>query len=140
MGNLNDFFNKEFKENLDYMSLEVGEMNVIYKQYIEFKNEYEEFSSMINKKKEDLYNSQNYEKWDIHPSKKMDINTFKLNKKLAFENMLHKENKLLNEEKKRVCATIYKMNKQYENLMKVHDITIQKIYESMKKSVKIDFD
>ena len=94
---------------------------------------------MINKRKEDLFNSQNYEKWELHPSKMNDINTFKLNKKLAFENMLYKENKLLKEEKKRICVTIYKMNKQFDKLMKIHDERIQKIYDSMNKNIKISF-
>ena len=135
-----DFFNKEFKEYFSYMALEVNEISSIYKKYIEFKKEYEEFSSIINKRKEDLYNSQNYDKWDIHPSKQNDLNTFKLNKKLAFENMLYKENLLLKEEKKRVCVTITKMKRQYDKLMKIHDGKIQNIYDSLKKSIKIGFD
>ena len=138
-GKQSEFFNKEFKEYFNYMALEVNEMSSIYKKYIEFKKEYEDFSSMINKRKEDLFNSQNYEKWEMHPSKINDINTFKLNKKLAFENMLYKENKLLKEEKKRVCVTIYKMNKQYDKLMKIHDERIQKIFDSMNKNIKISF-
>ena len=138
-GKQSEFFNKEFKEYFSYMALEVNEMSSIYKKYIEFKKEYEDFSSMINKRKEDLFNSQNYEKWELHPSKMNDINTFKLNKKLAFENMLYKENKLLKEEKKRICVTIYKMNKQFDKLMKIHDERIQKIYDSMNKNIKISF-
>ena len=89
-GRQSEFLNKEVKECINYMALEVNEMSSVFKKYIEFKKEYEDFSSMINKRKEDLFNSQNYEKWGLHPSKQNDINTFKLNKKLAFENMLYK--------------------------------------------------
>ena len=71
---------------------------------------------------------------------KNDINSLKLNKKLAFENMLYKENILLSQEKKRVFVAIFKMNKQYDKLLKMHDERIHKMYDSMKKSVKIDFD
>jgi hypothetical protein len=137
--NQNDFFNKQFKENFNYMSLEADEMNLIFKKYYEFKNEYEEFSSMINKKKEDLFNSKNYQKWEVEPGKEKDIPTFKDNKKLAFENMLYKENLLLKEEKKRICATIHIMRKQYNKLMKLHNKQIKEINDSMKKKVKIDF-
>ena len=138
-GNQSDFFNKQFKENFNYMALEADEMNLIFKKYYEFKNEYEEFSSMINKKKEDLFNSKNYQKWEVEPGKEKDIPTFKDNKKLAFENMLYKENLLLKEEKKRICATIHKMRKQYNKLMKLHNKQIKEINDSMKKKVKIDF-
>ncbi len=138
-GNQSDFFNKQFKENFNYMALEADEMNLIFKKYYEFKNEYEEFSSMINKKKEDLFNSKNYAKWEVEPGKEKDIPSFKDNKKLAFENMLYKENFLLKEEKKRICATIHKMKKQYNKLMKLHNIQIKEINDSMKKKVKIDF-
>ena len=140
IGKQSDFFNKYFKENLSYMTLETSEMDIVYKKYIEYKKEYEEFSALIHRKKESLYNSQNYEKWDIHPIMKDDINSLKLNKKLAFENMLYKENILLSQEKKRVYVAIYKMNKQYDKLLKMHDERIQKMYDSMKKSIKIDFD
>ena len=47
-----EYFNKEFKETFNYLGLEIDAMNSIYKKYIEFKNEYETFTSMINKKKE----------------------------------------------------------------------------------------
>jgi hypothetical protein len=138
-GNQSDYFNKQFKENFNYMALEADEMNLIFKKYYEFKNEYEEFSSMINKKKEDLFNNRNYSKWDVEPGKEKDIPTFKDNKKLAFENMLYKENLLLKEEKKRICATIHIMRKQYNKLMKLHNKQIKEINDSMKKKVKIDF-
>ena len=140
IGKQSDFFNKYFKESLSYMTLETSEMDTVYKKYIEFKKEYEEFTALIHKKKESLYNSQNYEKWDIHPIMKDDINSLKLNKKLAFENMLYKENILLSQEKKRVFVAIFKMNKQFDKLLKMHDERIHKMYDSMKKSVKIDFD
>lgn len=53
--------------------------------------------------------------------------------------MLYKENLLLKEEKKRICATIHKMRKQYNKLMKLHNKQIKEINDSMKKKVKIDF-
>ena len=140
IGKQSDFFNKYFKESLSYMTLETSEMDTVYKKYIEFKKEYEEFTALIHKKKESLYNSQNYEKWDVHPIMKDDINSLKLNKKLAFENMLYKESILLSQEKKRVFVAIFKMNKQFDKLLKMHDERIHKMYDSMKKSVKIDFD
>ena len=128
-----DFFNIEFKETINYMALELDEMNSLYKNYTQFKSEYEEFNIMINRKKENLFNSQNFDKWDIEPSMKKDINNLKLNKKLAFKYMLYKENNLLKHEKKRICVTIYKMNKQYDKLIQFQSKKIQKINEDIKK-------
>ena len=137
-GNQRDCFIKDFKENIDYMSIEIDEMNLIFKKYNEYKNEYENFSSMINKKKENLFNTKNYEKWEIHPDKQKDFETFKSNKELAFGNMLYKENRLLKEEKKRIAVTIFKMNKQYDKLMEMHKVKVQQIFDSI-KSITINF-
>ena len=46
---------------------------------MEFKNEYEDFSSMINKKKEDLFNTKNIERWEVEPGTEKEIESFKDN-------------------------------------------------------------
>ena len=121
------------------MALEIDGMNLIYKTYFDYKEEYKEYNLMVSEKKEELFNSQNYEKWEVQPGTEDTINSFKDNKKVAFEKMLYKENLLLNEERKRLIVTIYKMNKQFDKLMKIQNEKMKNIYESLKKAIKIEF-
>ena len=134
-----EYFNEEFRENFNFMALEIDGMNLIYQNYFDFKSEFIEYNSMINERKIELFNSQNYEKWGVKPGTEDTINSFKDNKKEAFEKMLYKENLLLNEERKRLVVTIYKMNRQFDKLMKLQNEKIKNIYESLKKAIKIEF-
>ena len=134
-----EYFNKDFKETLNYLGLEINEMNLIYKKYNEYKNEYETFTSLVNKKKEQLFTSKNIDKWSVEPGTEEDIPTFLDDKKTAFEKMLYKETNLLKEEKKRIAGTIYLMNKQFDKLMKNQSERIKKLYESIKENAKLIF-
>ena len=134
------FFNEDFRENFNYMTMEFDSMNLLYKKYNEFKKEYEEFSSMINKRKEDLFSSKNYEKWGLQPGTEKSLNSFKNNKKEAFEYMLFRENLLLIEEKKRINITVYKMKKQFDKLMKMQSDKIQNLYDIMTNKLKIELN
>ena len=134
-----EYFNKDFKETINYLGLEINEMNLIYKKYTEYKNEYETFTSLVNKKKEQLFTSKNIDKWSVEPGTEEDIPTFLDDKKTAFEKMLYKETILLKEEKKRIAGTIHLMNKQFDKLMKNQNERIKKFYESIKENATIIF-
>ena len=139
LGKQSDYFNIDFRETFNYIGLEISQMNLIFKKYVEYKNEYETFTSMINKKKEQLFNSKKIENWSVEPGTEEDIPSFLNDKKLAFEKMLFKENILLKEEKKRIACTIYLMNKQFDKLMKNQNERIKKYYESIKENSNIIF-
>ena len=134
-----EYFNKEFKETFSYLGAEVNEMNLVYKKYVEFKNEYESFTNLVNKKKEDLFTSKKYQNWNVEPGTEDDIPTYKDDKKIAFEKMCYKENYLLKEEKKRVCASIHFMNKQFDKLMRNESARMQKYFDSVKENSKLIF-
>ena len=134
-----EYFNKEFKETFSYLGAEVNEMNSVYKKYVEFKNEYESFTNLVNKKKEDLFTSKKYQNWNVEPGTEDDIPTYKDDKKIAFEKMCYRENYLLKEEKKRVCASIHFMNKQFDKLMRNESIRMQKYFISVQENSKLIF-
>ena len=50
--------------------------------------------------------------------------------------MLYKETILLREEKKRICATIYLMNKQFDKLLKNQNENIKIYYDTIIKNSK----
>ena len=131
-----EYFNKDFKETFNYYGLGISEMNSIFKKYTEFKNEYETFTSMINKKKEKLFASKAIEKWGVEPGTEDDIPNYLDNKDVAYEKMLFRETTLLKEEKKRICATVYLMNKQFDKLIKYQNENIKAYYDSILKNAK----
>ena len=139
VGKQSDYFNKDFKETFNYIGLEISQMNLIFKQYVEYKNEYETFTNMINKKKEQLFASKKIENWNVEPGTEEDIPTFIDDIQMAFEKMLYKENILLREEKKRIACTIYLMNKQFDKLMKNQNERIKNYYESVKENSNVIF-
>jgi hypothetical protein len=138
-GKQSEYFNKDFKETFSYLALETNEMNSLFKKYTEFKTEYETFTNLVNKKKEQLFSSKKIENWSVEPGTEEDIPSFIDDKKVAFEKMLYKETILLKEEKKRIACTIYLMNKQFDKLMKKQNERIKKYYESIKENAKTIF-
>ena len=131
-----EYFHKDFKETFYYYGLGINEMNTIFKKYTDFKNEYETFTSIVNKKKEKLFTTKTIDKWGVEPGTEDDIPNYLDNKEVAFEKMLYKETILLREEKKRICATIYLMNKQFDKLLKNQNENIKIYYDSIIKNSK----
>ena len=134
-----EFFIKDFKENFNYLNMEMNEMTLIFKKYTEFKNDYEVFTEMIYQKKEKLFASKKIENWNVEPGTEEDIQSFIDDKKVAFEKMLYKENIFLKEEKKRVTSSIYLMNKQFDKLMKNQSERLKKFYDSLNNKSTIIF-
>ena len=134
-----EYFNKDFRETFNFLGIGISEMNTIFKKFLEYKNEYETFTSMINKKKEKLFNSKNIEKWGVEPGTEEDIPNYLDNKEVAFSKMLFKETTLLKEEKKRICATIFLMNKQFDKLIKNQNENMKSYYDSVIQNAKIIF-
>ena len=133
------YFNTHFRENFNFLGHELSGMDLIFKKFSDFKNEYETYTFMILKKKEELYSSKNIKKWNVKPGTEADIPNFINNKKLAFEKMLYKESVLLKEEKKRICGTIHIMNKQFNKIVKIQNEKIKTFYDSVIKNAKMIF-
>jgi hypothetical protein len=115
------------------MDLETQEMSPIYKDYITFKNEYEDFTIRINKKKEELFLSKDYSKWSLAPGTESQLPMFQNNKKISFEKMLYKETFLLAEEKKRVACTIHYLFKQFDKMIKYQSNDLEKFLNNLKE-------
>ena len=75
-------------------------------------------------------------KWAVEPGTEDDIPNYLDNKEVAFSKMLFKESHLLKEEKKRICATIYFLNKQFDKILKSQNINMKTYYDSLIKNSK----
>ena len=133
-----EFFNSIIKENLNYMSLELNEVNQTFKRYRDYKYEYEDFTSMIRKEKDDLINAKINEEMKKEENAGKAPNQIKINKK-AFDELFYNKNLLLIEEKKRVCTMMHYLVKDYNKLIKIHCGKIKDLNDAVKKTVVIDF-
>ena len=136
-GNQWKFFKNELLSIFRYMNLETQEMSNIYKNYINFKNEYEDFTARINKKKEELFEQKDYSKWSLEPGTESQIPMIQNNKKIAFEKMLYKETFLLLEEKKRVACSIHFLFKEYNKMIKHQSKDLEDFLFSLKEKEKL---
>ena len=131
-------FNTKIKENLNYMSTELSEMNNSFKKYRDYRYEYEEFYALIKKEKENLVQAHYNAEMKKEENKGKKIKDIKFDEK-KFDDFFYNKNLLLIEEKKRLVTTMHYLLKDYDKLIKVHCKKMKDINEVVKKAVVIDF-
>jgi hypothetical protein len=131
------FFKEDFSEFFNYMNLEYNELETIYKQYYNFKSDYENYGIKLNYKKEMLFNSKNFSKWEIEPGINEDLNLIKNNKKVCFSIMCYKENQILENQKKIVVIAINLIIQQFEKLKKYQGERIKEYFNNLKERNQI---
>ena len=127
------FFKSDFKDFFNYINLEIQEMSSLNQNFLSYKKHYEDYSTKINKKKEELFNQKDFNKWSVEPGTEEQISKYANNKKLAFEKMLYKETELQYNEKKLVACTLHLMNKQFNKLMKLQSDDVINYFAKMKQ-------
>ena len=132
-----NFFKNNFKSVFKYINLETQELSQIYKKYISYKNEYEDYSARVNKRKEDLFEQKDYKNWSLAPGTEKQLPMFQNNKKIAFEKMLYRETFFLAEEKKRIACSIHYLFKQYNKMIKNQSDELEKYFKDLKENNKI---
>ena len=136
-GNQYNFFKEDFRNVFKYMDYETQEMCHIYKNYITFKDEYEDFTYRINKRKEELFERKDYSKWSLAPGTESQLSMFKNNRKIAMEKMLYRETILLAEEKKRVACTIHYLFRQFDKMLIYQTVDLEKYLKNLKENNKL---
>ena len=132
------FFNGNIKENLSYMSAELSDINTSFKRYRDYRYEYEEFTAMIKKEKENLVQAHINLELKKEENKDKKPSDIKYNEK-AMDEIFYNKNMLLIEEKKRLTATMHYMLKDYDKILNTQIKKLKEINESSKKAVVIDF-
>ena len=131
-----ELFNQNFYGLFIIFKSQIKEIDNIYNQFIELKNKYESKGIKLYKKKEELFNSKDYNKWGLEPEMECLILNFQNDRKLAYDKMLFKETNILKEEKKQVACYVYYMFKQYDKLYKCQVDEIIRFFESFKEQNK----
>ena len=133
------FFKEDFTEFLNYLNLEYNEFVTINNQFLKYKKDYELLSIELNDKKEMLYKTKNFSKWDVEPGIYEDLNLIQNDKKLCFKIMCHKENFILESQKKIVIIAINLINQQFEKLQKYQIETLNEFLNNIKENNQIIF-
>ena len=120
------------------MSSELSDINNSFKRYRDYRYEYEEFTSMIKKEKENLVQTHINLELKKEENKDKKPSDIKYNEK-AMEEIFYNKNMLLIEEKKRLTATMHYMLKDFDKILNIQTKKLKEINESMKKAVVIDF-
>ena len=131
------FMKNDFKSIFKYINLETQELSQIYKKYISFKNEYEDFTVRINKRKEELFEQKDYKNWSLAPGTESQLPMFQNNKKIAFEKMLYKETFFLAEAKKRIACSVYYLFKEYDRMIKNQSNELHIFLKNLKEKNKL---
>ena len=136
-GNQIKFFKESFRPLFRYINLETQEISSIYKKYIEYKNEYEDFTTRINKRKEELFEQKEYNKWSLAPGTESQLPMFQNNKKIAFEKMLHKETYLLTQEKQRIACVVFLLLNQFDKTFKKQGNRLENYFIQLKDKCSV---
>jgi hypothetical protein len=131
------FFKNEFKPIFKLINFETQELSQIHKKYVIYKNEYEDYTSRVNKRKEELYEQKDYKNWSLVPGTENQLPMFQNNKKVAFEKMLYKETLFLGEEKKRIACTVHYLFKEYEKMIKRQSNELENFFKKIKEKNKV---
>jgi hypothetical protein len=131
--NQSKFFKDDFWEFFDYNLLEYNEYDVINKQYLNYKNEYENHANKLLNKKENLFQSQNFSKWDVESGLEKDITLFKHDKKASFSLMCYKETKYIEAEKKIVVTAMNMIIEQFNKLKKYQGERAKIYFDGLKE-------
>ena len=133
------FFKEDFFEFFNYINLEYNEFETINNQYLKYKNDYETLSIELNNRKEILFKTKNFSKWNVEPGLYDTLDLIQNDKKLCFSIMCHKENIIIESQKKIVMIAINLINQQFEKLQKYQSERIKEFFNTLKENNQIIF-
>lgn len=130
-----ELFDYQLKESFDYMKREFNQFNDFVTDYnIKLKN-FENYEVKLQSRKETLFNSKKYTKWEVasQQGEVVDYQNLDKNKDLALEKMLPKETEISQKNKNYLAYSIQKMVKEYNRLMKYQEERITRIVNGLEK-------
>ena len=126
------FFNNNFREFFDYMNLEINNLSLINKQFINIKNDYEQYGLELIQKKEKLFGGTKYSQWELSEDDMKNIEYLKKNKESAFKAMLPGMTNLVMAQKVQLASSCHILKKEYERFMKKQGENLKNYLASLK--------
>jgi methyl-accepting chemotaxis protein len=135
--NQSEFFNEDFLQLFKFFNLQIKETDILHKQLITQKKNYESKGLKLLKKKEELFYQGDVSKWGVDPSEKKLVEKCSNEKTICFEKMLCKETNSLKEEKKTLAIYINLINRQFDKLLKNQSDELLIFFDNLKNSHQI---
>ena len=107
---------KEFTEFFEYMNLELNMLSTINNDFNNARNEYEIEGQKLKDKKDYLFSSRNYSKWELDPELKVDVVILEKDKVKALDAIYYKETKVVKNMKRKLVFIMNRMTKCYDEL------------------------
>ena len=112
------FLDHNFREFFDYMNLQIVSLAEVQKQYIQIKNDYEQYGVELLTKKEKLFNGKNYKSWELSEENYKNIENLKQNRESAFKAMLPGMTNLVDVQKVQMVSSCNIVKKEYDRFIK----------------------
>ena len=112
------FLDHNFREFFDYMNLQIVSLAEVQKQYIQIKNDYEQYGLELLTKKEKLFNGKNYKSWELSEEDYKNIENIKQNRESAFKAMLPGMTNLVDVQKVQMASSCNIVKKEYDRFIK----------------------
>ena len=112
------FLDHNFREFFDYMNLQIVSLAEVQKQYIQIKNDYEQYGLDLLAKKEKLFNGKNYKSWELSEEDYKNIDNLKQNRESAFKAMLPGMTNLVDVQKVQMASSCNIVKKEYDRFIK----------------------
>lgn len=111
-----EMIGKEFTEFFEYMNLELNMLSTINNDFNNARNEYEIEGQKLKDKKDYLFSSRNYSKWELDPELKVDVVILEKDKVKALDAIYYKETKVVKNMKRKLVFIMNRMTKCYDEL------------------------
>lgn len=127
-----DFFEKDFYELFNYISLEVNELNVIQKQFNNAKKNYESKGQDYLNKREKLFNSKNYAKWELTEEDKQILDEFKDDFNEAKKYICKQTSEYISKQKEVVACGCNMIMKEFNKVSKYIGEQLKEYFDEIK--------
>ena len=113
-----EFFSNDFKDYFTYVNAEINELNNIYIQFVNYKEDYEKSGIQLFEKKEKLFNEKKYDKWELSKEDKEKLNEFKNNFSEAMHYICKDYSTLIEGQKIRVVCSCNIIMREFKKVNK----------------------
>ena len=111
------------------MHVEFAEFNRFGVEFENMKRFYETTKQKLQTKKESLYNSKRYDKWELSPEIVIDPKLLEKNKDAALDAICYEESLEVNLIKRKFGLLIYMMDHQYKKIIKCQGKRAKSFFE-----------
>ena len=120
-GKISKIYNEDIREYFDFMKMSMISLNPLFQKFELKRDAYETYGVKLKEKKEALFESKKYSKWETDPTQYLDFQALQNDKKKSFSIMCYKENVQFEDLKKHVSVITHKLHEEFLNVCKYQE-------------------